>query len=119
MVLQPLLPQFLSPQTNTVVSSAGNRASEGGDRKVGKGAMPGGHADGVWRPIISVLVQPLLRAELQEEPARAHQHPTGGDHRRGCYRNTTGVMLSAVRKTHPQASKDIRNSWTEDFIWLF
>ncbi|XP_073342027.1 palmitoyltransferase ZDHHC3-A isoform X2 [Pagrus major] len=65
-----------------------NRASEGGDREVGKGAVSGGHAGGVWRPVISVLVQPLLRAELQEEPARAHQHPTGGDHRGGCHRDT-------------------------------
>ncbi|XP_036930402.1 palmitoyltransferase ZDHHC3-A isoform X1 [Acanthopagrus latus] len=96
-----------------------NRASEGGDRKVGKGAVPRGHADGVRRPVISVLVQPLLRAELQEEPARAHQHPTGGDHRRGCHRDSPGVMLPAARKTSQQESKDLRHLWTEAFILAF
>ncbi|XP_023274388.1 palmitoyltransferase ZDHHC3-like isoform X3 [Seriola lalandi dorsalis] len=57
-----------------------NRASEGRDGEVGEGAMLGGGADGVWRPVLSVLVQPLHRAELQEQPPRARHHSTGGDH---------------------------------------
>ncbi|XP_034729750.1 palmitoyltransferase ZDHHC3-A-like isoform X3 [Etheostoma cragini] len=56
-----------------------NRASEGRDRKVGEVAVLEGHADGVWRPVLFILVQPLCRAELQE-CFRACPCPTGGDH---------------------------------------
>lgn len=62
------------------MSSAGNRASEEGDREVGEGAMLGGHADGVRGPILSFLVQSIFGAELQEEPPRARHRSTGGDH---------------------------------------
>lgn len=81
----------LSPQTFHVLSSAGNRASEGGDGEVGEGFVQGGHADGVWGPVLPLLVQPLLRAELQEPP-RAHHGPTGGDHRGGRHRDTSGIV---------------------------
>ncbi|XP_018536259.1 palmitoyltransferase ZDHHC3-A isoform X3 [Lates calcarifer] len=56
-----------------------NRASEGRDWEVVEGAVLGGCTDGIWRPILSVLVQPLYRAGLQEEPSRARHHSTGGD----------------------------------------
>ncbi|XP_031144150.1 palmitoyltransferase ZDHHC3-A-like isoform X2 [Sander lucioperca] len=74
-----------------------NRASEGRDRKVGEVAELGGHADGVRRPVLFILVQPLCRAELQE-PFGACPRPTGGDHRRGRHRDTTQLALPAFRK---------------------
>lgn len=83
----------LSPQTFRVLSPAGNRASEGGDGEVGEGFVQGGHAGGVWRPVLSLLVQPLLRAELQEPP-RSHHGSTGGDHRGGRHRDTSGIVLA-------------------------
>lgn len=78
--VQSFSTQLLSPQTLTVVSSAGNRASEGGDGEVGEGAVLGGHADGVRGPVLSFLVQSIFGAELQEEPPRAHHRSTGGDY---------------------------------------
>ncbi|XP_049903686.1 palmitoyltransferase ZDHHC3-A isoform X2 [Epinephelus moara] len=75
-----------------------DRASEGRDGKVGEDVVLGVHADGVRQPVLSILVQPLRRAELQEEPSRAHPGPTGGDNRRGRHRNTTQLALPAVRK---------------------
>ncbi|XP_019946542.2 palmitoyltransferase ZDHHC3-A isoform X4 [Paralichthys olivaceus] len=58
-----------------------NRASEGRNREVGESALLGGHADGLWRPVLPVLVQPVHRAELQEESSRAQHHPTRGNNR--------------------------------------
>lgn len=60
---------------------------------MGEGAVLGGHADGVRRPVLPVLVQPLRRAELQEEPPGARHRPTGGDHRGGRHRDTTRIAL--------------------------
>ncbi|XP_070822128.1 palmitoyltransferase ZDHHC3-A isoform X3 [Chaetodon trifascialis] len=76
-----------------------NRASEGGDGEVGEGAVLGGHAGGFRWPVLSVLVQPLCRAELQEERPGACYHSTGGDHRGGRHRDTTRVALPAAWKT--------------------
>lgn len=59
--------------------------------------MLGGHADGVRQPVLSVLVQPLFRAELQEEPHRARRYPAGGNHRGGRHRDPAGLVL--IRKT--------------------
>ena len=81
--------QLLSPQTLIVQSSAGDRASEGRDGEMGEGAMLGSHADGVRWPVLPVLVQPLYRAELQEELFGPHRHPAGGDHRGGRHRDST------------------------------
>lgn len=71
----------------TCFSSPGNRAAEGGDGEVGESAVLGGHADGVRRPLLTVLVQPFLRAELQEDPSGPHQCPPGRHHRGGCHRD--------------------------------
>lgn len=89
--------QLLSSQS-LIVCSPGNRASEGRDWEVVEGAVLGGCTDGIWRPILSVLVQPLYRAGLQEEPSRARHHSTGGDNWGGCHRDTTQLALPAVRK---------------------
>lgn len=64
---------------------------------MGEVAELGGHADGVRRPVLFILVQPLCRAELQE-PFGACPRPTGGDHRRGRHRDTTQLALPAFRK---------------------
>lgn len=96
--IQSISAQLYSPQTLTAVSSPGDRASEGRDGKVGEDVVLGVHADGVRQPVLSILVQPLRRAELQEEPSRARPGPTGGDNRRGRHRNTTQLALPAVRK---------------------
>ena len=77
----------------------GHRASEGWDREVGEGAVLGGHAGGIWRPVLSVLVQPLCRAELQEEHCRACHCSAGGDHWGGRHRDTTQLAPPAVRGT--------------------
>lgn len=95
----PFCSQLPSPHTLTAVCSPGNRASEGRDGEVGEGAVLEGHADGVWRPVLSVLVQPVRRAQLQEEPSRARPRPTGADHRGGRHRDTTELVLPAVRRT--------------------
>lgn len=58
---------------------------------MGEGAVQGGHAGGVRRPVLPVLVQPLHWAELQEEPPGPRQRPTGGDHPGGRYRDTTDL----------------------------
>lgn len=97
--VQSLLTPLLSPQTLAVVSPAGNRATEGGDRKVGEGALLGGHADGIWGPVLFFLVQSLHRAELQQEfPRREYYHSTRRDHRGGRHRNSTRVVLPALRE---------------------
>lgn len=97
--VQDFLTRLLSPQTLTVVSPAGNRTSEGGDRKVGEGALLGGHADGIWGPILFFLVQSLHRTELQQEfPPREYYHSTRGDHRRGRHRNSTRIVIPALRE---------------------
>lgn len=85
--------QLLLPQILIVPSSAGHRAFEGRDGEMGEGAMLGSHADGVRWPVLPVLVQPLLRAELQEELSGSHRHPTGRDHRGGRHRDTTQLVL--------------------------
>lgn len=48
--------------------SPGDRAAEGGDGEVGESSVLGGHADCIRRPLLTVLVQPFFRLELQEEP---------------------------------------------------
>lgn len=63
---------------------------------MGEGAVLGGHADGVRRPVLSVLVQPLRGAELQEELSGALHRPAGGDHRGGRHRDTTRLALPAA-----------------------
>lgn len=114
---------ILSPQTFHVLSLAGNRASEGGDGEVGKGFVQGGHADGVWGPVLSLLVQPLLRAELQE-PSRAHHGSTGGDHRRGRHRDTSGIVWALSQgkllfwlKLPASKRGPLRCSRTRDVVW--
>lgn len=82
---------IFSPQTLRILSFAGNRASEGGDGKMGEDFMLGGHADGVRGPIVALLVQPLLRTELQEAP-RAGRGSAGRHHRGGHHRDPTGVV---------------------------
>lgn len=57
-----------SPQNLTVFLSPGDRAAEGGDGEVGESSVLGGHADCIRRPLLTVLVQPFFRLELQEEP---------------------------------------------------
>lgn len=97
--VQSFLTQLLSPQTLAVVSPAGNRASQGGDRKVGEGALLGGHADCIRGPVLFFLVQSLHRAELQQElPPREYYHSTRGDHRGGRHRNSTRIVLPALRE---------------------
>ncbi|XP_054869646.1 palmitoyltransferase ZDHHC3-A isoform X3 [Amphiprion ocellaris] len=66
-----------------------NRAPEGRDGEMGEGAVLGGYAGGVWRPVLPVVVQPVYWPELQEEPSGPRLRPTGGDHRGGCHRDTT------------------------------
>ncbi|XP_030013571.1 palmitoyltransferase ZDHHC3-A isoform X3 [Sphaeramia orbicularis] len=69
-----------------------NRASEGGDGEVGEGAVLGGHGGGVRGPILPVLVQPLLRAELPEDPPGPRHRPTGGNHRGGRHRDPAELV---------------------------
>ncbi|XP_035019101.1 palmitoyltransferase ZDHHC3-A isoform X2 [Hippoglossus stenolepis] len=73
-----------------------NRASEGRDREVGEGAVLGGHANGLWRPVLPVLVQPLHRAELQEESSRAQHHHTRGNNRGGHHRDIAQLALENI-----------------------
>lgn len=47
---------------------------------MGEGAVLGGLADGFRGLILTVLVQSLLKPELQEEPNGARHRPTGRDH---------------------------------------
>lgn len=68
-----------------VVSSPGNRASEGGDRQVGEDALLGGHAPGIRGPVLSLLVQSLHRSDVQTDPRGAVASPVGRDHRGGRY----------------------------------
>lgn len=86
-------PGLLLPQTLIVVSSPGYRASERGDREMGEGAVLGGLAGGFRGLIFAVLVQSLLKPELQEEPNRARHRPTGRDHWGGRHNDPTGVAL--------------------------
>lgn len=75
--------------------SPGDRAAEGGDGEVGESSVLGGHADCIRRPLLTVLVQPFFRLELQEEPWAPRRHPPGRDHRGGCHRDTTQLAPPA------------------------
>lgn len=71
------------------LSSSGDRAAEGRNRKVGEDAMLGGLAVSVRRPFLSDLVQPSVRSELPTSSSTPHHRPTGGDHRGGRHRDPT------------------------------
>lgn len=97
-VEEELVFQAISPQNNVlVVSSPGNRASEGRDRPVGEDALLGGHAGGVRGPVLSLLVQSLHRSELQADPHGADWSSNGRHHRGGHHRDSTSVMFSLVQ----------------------
>lgn len=100
---------LLSPHSSVVSPPLppGHRASEGRDGEVGEGAVSGGGADGVRRPLLFVLVQPVQRAELQEEPRGARHRPSGGDHRGGRHRDPTHL-----------ASGRARRLWTQCFYYI-
>lgn len=74
-----------------MLSFAGDRASEGRDGEVGQDLLLRGHADGVRGALLTLLVQPLLRAELQEVP-RGHHGSAGRDHRGERHRDPAGVV---------------------------
>lgn len=77
--------RLFSPWNMVVVSSPGNRASEGGDRQVGEDTLLGGHARGFRGPVLSLLVQSLHRSDVQTHPRGAGESPAGRHHRGGRY----------------------------------
>lgn len=111
-------PFLCSLHLRTCFSSPGNRAAEGGDGEVGESAVLGGHADGIRRLLLPVLVQPFYRVELQEEPSGPRQCPPGRDHRGGCHRDPVRLAPPAVESINCSLAGLYKHKDSFEFFFL-
>lgn len=108
---------LFSPWIMVVVSSPGNRASEGGDRQVGEDAMLGGNAVGIRGAILPLLVQSLHRCDMQTDPHGARRSPIGRDHRGGRYWDSPWVILPGSHSRSPPLAFKFLNNFNP--FWLY